>query len=96
MKAPAAFGLICRHFVQDIELVSPTPEFAVDLALDSVTPADLKKLHTFLETVIGGSYSGKALQELWWSTSADIHFEDEAQLRSFLELMLERCARRLR
>jgi len=95
MKAPAVFNTVCRNFIQDLEFVSSSPEGTIDFATQNLQTEDLRELIGFLGELLGGRYTQDELQELWWSTPADIHFRDGKQLVAFLSLMKERVGRRL-
>ena len=95
MEASAVFNAVCRNFIQDYDLVASSPEALIDFAITNLAADDLRSLHAFLVEVLRGRHSDDELQTLWWSTPADIHFPDGAQLREFLALMKARVARRL-
>ena len=95
MKAPAIFNLVCRKFIQDYDMVASTPEGLVERAIQDLSSAELRELAAFLGGLLSGKYSDDEIQQLWWSTPAEIHFSDSRQLERFLDLMKASVAGRL-
>ena len=87
MEIPKEFRTICHYFVQDMNVFATTPEAFIRFATQELSVVQKRIVITFLDDLLGDQVTDQFLQDVWWSSGANIHFLDEAQLRRTLELM---------
>jgi len=86
MKITNEFFNFCLALHQDYELYGPEPEDWIRGALENVPEERHIVLKDYLNELLSGNYSDAQLSEIYHSTSPELGFRDNRELRQFLEL----------
>lgn len=87
IRTPEAFRKLAACFGQDISYDKMSAEEMIRGSLSAVNSEEASTAIGFIDSILGGRYSGQDLQEMWRSTPASIYFSFEEDLMRFLELL---------
>jgi hypothetical protein len=87
MNVPTAFNRLCSYFHEDIGADSSDPKEWIAFALGHLNAVEKVVVKTFLDELLKKSPDEKELQQIWFSTGADICFPNDGDLRGILRLI---------
>jgi hypothetical protein len=90
MQNNSEFLEFSRRFHQDITDVCPNEVSMIKFAISPFQDAKIRaNLRSYIDEIVSESVSDHQLQQIWWSSAADIVFSDSGALRSFLRRVRE-------
>lgn len=87
MVIPEAFKELCGYIHQDVGHDDSNPENWIEFALRHLSDEDCGVVRRFLDDLFQRSIGDRELQDIWFSSGAEIYFPDANHLRGFLSLM---------
>ena len=82
MNIPISFYAMCRVFHQDADTVFASHDEMISFGLRQVPSNERPELKKFILNML--DLPGGEIQDIWWSTCAELVFPDDEKLRSFL------------
>lgn len=95
MNTPDEFRNICGQFHADIHLHCHSIEDMVRFSLNLVDQEQARVAHAFLEQLLSGRHGQDEIQDVWYSTPADIYFPKPEELMAVLTTMRTMLAAKL-
>lgn len=90
MSGRDAFAKLCANLGQDTPLMAADEKALFDLAVRGLSASELRDANHYLSQLLIDSNQAGSLSQVWWSSPAQIHFKNDAELRLFLEKLEER------
>lgn len=87
ISAPEEFKKVCRNLLQDLDLVVPTQNELMQLALLGIEPHERPAIKAFIDELLSGRYSDDQLKSFWWSMPSDIVFHEGRGVVAFLTML---------
>jgi len=85
MQMPDEFKMICRNMGQDIGvMVKSMPELTA-LVTATLTSQQKSMAKDYIDSLLAGPSDAGQLQEVWWSSPAQVHFAKDEHLLEFLK-----------
>jgi hypothetical protein len=88
MHVPEAMRSLAAGFHQDIFVVAPTLQGAVDHALSFLSKKEKTEARSFLLELLGGATSVSEIRKIWDGLPKDIRIDDDDQVVEFLKYIL--------
>jgi hypothetical protein len=84
---PNAFKKLCGYLHQDIGEDGSTPDEWIAFAQRHLSDQERATVHLFLKGLLDRPVGDRDLQDIWFSSGAEIYFPDASYLRGVLALM---------
>jgi len=85
MQMPEEFKMICRNMGQDIGLIAKTMPELTTFVTSNLTAHQKSSAKMYIDSLLAGEQDTAKLQEIWWSSPAQVHFSNDEQLVEFLK-----------
>jgi len=87
MQIPQEFMMVCRNFIQDLDVIGTTPEEVIRFAIQGLSTEERRVVRRFLDESLQEGRGEAELQGLWSKSGAQVYFRKVGQLRQFLTNM---------